>query len=317
MKFSDAISSSWSRWRASSSSQRRAISGSISARPRLRRSSSVCVTWALSGLASGDEGECVRRGERALAQDDGSSGAQVEHGRGAAGTRRPAVDEHRALLRELGRHLAERARVGARRAGWPRSRGWRRPMRSQPRARARTPTRAARCAEDRPGQVQVAASGLGTSTVAPRCRSARARRASRLVERCEQCLRILLAREHHGRRLQRVASLELAQAPARLGLPGGADEAVDGVGRNDRAGAIGERGGERREVDARLGKVEAQRHRARIPARPSLIAGGAWPSGTRCRCHLRNRISPAAGTASDPRHAKWHTQRVPLGRNGI
>ncbi len=50
-------------------------------------------------------------------------------------------------------------------------------------------------------------------------------------------------------------------------LRGVADEAVDGVGRNDRAGALGERGGQRREVDARLGEVEAQRHPVRIPPR--------------------------------------------------
>ena len=41
VKFSDAISSSWSRWRRSSALQSSAISGSISARPAVRRSLSV------------------------------------------------------------------------------------------------------------------------------------------------------------------------------------------------------------------------------------------------------------------------------------
>ena len=136
-------------------------------------------------------------------------------------------------------------------------------------------------------EVEVAAARGWGRARSPRARSsARARRARRPRAARAAAPRPAALANIDGRGLTRIAPLERAQPPARLRLPGIADEAVDGVGRDDGTRAFGERGGERREVDARLGEVEAQRHTARIPMRPALIAGGVSPSGTRGVCHL-------------------------------
>ncbi len=118
-------------------------------------------------------------------------------------------------------------------------------------------------------------------------RDERARPARELrLERREQLLRDLGGREHDGRRLSRIAPLELTQSLAGDRKPCSAHQPVDGICRDDGTSALGERGDERREVDARLGEVEAQRHEVRIPPGAALRATRAWPNDMRRVCHL-------------------------------
>ena len=252
------------------------------------------LTWALSGVASGDERECVRRGERPLAQDDGSGGAQVEHGRGAAGRAGPPSTST-AHCSASSAGTSPSVRGSARRAGSPRWRGSRRP-------RAIAAASAGGNAETRrPMRPRVAAREVEVGAVGVRHEHGRAAPEQRArapceaaLERRQQRLRIGHAREHAVEGLRRITPLERAQPQARVRLPGVADEPVDGVGRHDGTRPFGERGGEaaRGRRAARPGRGAAahepgyrctlcRNSRTAMAARPAT--NGVWPATLRAR----------------------------------
>ena len=177
------------------------------------------------------------------------------------------------LLRDLGRNLGERPRVGPAVQVGRRGEDRARLLDRAPRAPAGTPTRAIRCAaDDRRTGGDSAPPGWARAR-SPRAPAARARAPRARARAARAAPRRPRAREHDRGGLRRIASLERTQPRARLRQPGVADQPVDGVRRDDGASALGERGDKRREVDARLGEVEAQRHGVRIPPGAGFIAG--------------------------------------------
>ena len=186
-------------------------------------------------------------------------------------------------------------RLAERREDRPRRR------RSRARAPAGTPRRAGRCAAARRRR----GAGSGRAGWA-RARSPRARAAPARAPRApassgaSSASAASTVANIDGRRLARVAPLERAQPRARLGLRRHRRRAR----RRCRSGRRRTRppasaADERREVDARLGEVEAQRHPARIPLRAVAIAVPVWPSGTRGECHLARKRPSGRGLRLD------------------